>query len=50
FCVRHYHAIAGINITASHNPKEYNGYKVYWQDGGQVVSPHDVGIIQEIEK
>ncbi len=50
FCVRHYKAAAGINITASHNPKEYNGYKVYWDDGAQVVAPHDTRIIQEIEK
>lgn len=50
FCVRYYQAIAGINITASHNPKEYNGYKVYWSDGGQVVSPHDEEIVTEIEK
>lgn len=50
FCVRHYQAIAGINITASHNPKEYNGYKVYWDDGAQVVPPHDQGIIDEVEK
>ncbi len=50
FAVRHYQAIAGINITASHNPKEYNGYKVYWSDGGQVVSPHDTKIIESVEK
>lgn len=50
FAVRHYKAIAGINITASHNPKEYNGYKVYWADGGQVVPPHDELIIHEVEK
>ena len=36
-------------ITASHNPKEYNGYKVYWSDGAQVVAPHDSGIIEEVE-
>jgi phosphomannomutase len=45
FCTRYFGAIAAINITASHNPKEYNGYKIYWHDGGQIVSPHDKGII-----
>ncbi len=50
FGVRHMHCQAGIMITASHNPKEYNGYKVYWSDGGQVVSPHDSGIIAAVEK
>ncbi len=50
FAVRHYKALAGINITASHNPREYNGYKVYWSDGAQVVSPHDNEIIASIEK
>lgn len=50
FAVRYLKCIAGINITASHNPKEYNGYKVYWADGGQVVPPHDLEIIQEVEK
>lgn len=50
FGVRRMHCQAGIMITASHNPKEYNGYKVYWNDGGQVVSPHDVGIIAAVEK
>jgi len=49
FAIRHLGAISGVNITASHNPKEYNGYKVYWSDGGQVVSPHDKKIIEEIE-
>lgn len=49
FAVRHYGAIAGINITASHNPKDYNGYKVYWEDGAQVVPPHDKKIINEVE-
>lgn len=48
FAVRHLKATSGIVITASHNPKEYNGYKVYWDDGGQVVPPHDKGIIQEV--
>ncbi len=48
FACRHLKANAAIMITASHNPKEYNGYKVYWQDGAQVVHPHDVGILEEI--
>jgi phosphomannomutase len=50
FALRYYKAISAVNITASHNPKEYNGYKVYWSDGGQVVAPHDTGIVKEIEK
>lgn len=50
FACRHMKASAAIMITASHNPKEYNGYKVYWEDGAQVVFPHDVGIVQEAEK
>ncbi len=49
FACRYHHCQAAIMITASHNPKEYNGYKVYWQDGAQVVHPHDTGIMQEIE-
>lgn len=48
FAVRHLGCIAGIVITASHNPKEYNGYKVYWNDGAQVLPPHDKGIINEV--
>lgn len=48
FAVRHLHCHAGVVITASHNPKEYNGYKVYWQDGGQIVPPHDQNIIAEV--
>ncbi|MFN2337148.1 MAG: phospho-sugar mutase, partial [Bacteroidales bacterium] len=48
FAIRLYGCDAGVNITASHNPKEYNGYKVSWNDGGQVVSPHDKGIIDEV--
>lgn len=48
FAVRHLKATAGIVVTASHNPPEYNGYKVYWNDGAQVVPPHDKGIIQEV--
>jgi phosphoglucomutase len=47
FAIRMHHCDAG-DITASHNPKEYNGYKVSWNDGGQVVSPHDKGIIDEV--
>lgn len=47
FACRYFKAGAAIMITASHNPPEYNGYKVYWSDGGQVVAPHDGGIIQE---
>lgn len=45
FAVRELHTIAGINVTASHNPAEYNGYKVYWEDGAQVTPPHDTGIM-----
>ena len=50
FAVRHYGCQAGINVTASHNPKEYNGYKAYWTDGAQVTPPHDRNIIEEVEK
>ena len=50
FAVRHFKAQSGIVITASHNPKEYNGYKVYWDDGGQIISPHDKNIIAEVQK
>ena len=49
FAVRHLQAVAGINITASHNPPEYNGYKVYWEDGAQITPPHDTGIMKEVE-
>ena len=45
FALRELKCVAGINITASHNPKEYNGYKAYWEDGGQLVSPHDKNVI-----
>jgi len=48
FAVRHLHCNIGVNITASHNPKEYNGYKVYWDDGAQIVSPQDKEIIAEV--
>ncbi|MCK9254742.1 MAG: phospho-sugar mutase [Bacteroidales bacterium] len=50
FTIRHLKCQSGIVITASHNPKEYNGYKVYWQDGGQIINPHDVGIINEVRE
>ncbi|MDR1346965.1 MAG: phospho-sugar mutase [Prevotellaceae bacterium] len=50
FAVRHFACHSGIVITASHNPKEYNGYKVYWSDGGQIVAPHDKNIIDEVNK
>jgi phosphoglucomutase len=48
FAVRHLNCDAGIVLTASHNPPEYNGYKVYWSDGGQIVPPHDHGIIKKV--
>ena len=48
FAVRHLHCQAGVMVTASHNPKEYNGYKAYWDDGGQIVPPHDKAIIAEV--
>ncbi|MFH1118725.1 MAG: phospho-sugar mutase [Bacteroidota bacterium] len=50
FTVRHLNCDCGIVITASHNPKEYNGYKVYWNDGGQLVPPHDKNVISEVYK
>ncbi|WP_158860531.1 phospho-sugar mutase [Lunatibacter salilacus] len=50
FAIRHYGCQSGVMVTASHNPKEYNGYKVYWEDGGQVVPPHDKNIIAEVLK
>ncbi|HEC92212.1 MAG TPA: phospho-sugar mutase, partial [Candidatus Atribacteria bacterium] len=50
FAVRHLGAQAGVVITASHNPPEYNGYKVYWEDGGQIVPPYDKNIITEVKK
>lgn len=50
FAIRYLKAQAGVNITASHNPREYNGYKAYWEDGAQVLAPHDKGIIDEVNK
>ena len=50
FAIRQLGAQAGVNVTASHNPREYNGYKAYWEDGAQVLAPHDVGIIEEVNK
>ena len=50
YAIRHFKCQSGVVITASHNPKEYNGYKAYWDDGGQVVSPHDKNIITEVNK
>jgi phosphoglucomutase len=50
FAIRYLGCQSGIIITASHNPKEYNGYKAYWDDGAQVLAPHDKGIIDEVEK
>jgi phosphoglucomutase len=50
FAVRHFGCKSGVMITASHNPREYNGYKAYWEDGAQVVSPHDTNIIKEVQK
>lgn len=50
FAIRHLGCQSGVNITASHNPREYNGYKAYWEDGAQVLAPHDSGIIDEVNK
>jgi phosphoglucomutase len=50
FAIRYYKCHSGVVITASHNPPEYNGYKAYWNDGGQVVAPHDTAIIEEVRK
>lgn len=50
FAIRYLGCQSGIVITASHNPKEYNGYKVYWEDGGQIIAPHDEAIISEVRK
>lgn len=49
FAVRELKCVAGINVTASHNPPEYNGYKVYWEDGAQITPPHDTGIMSEVK-
>jgi phosphoglucomutase len=49
FAIRHLNCKAGVVCTASHNPKEYNGYKAYWNDGGQLVPPHDTNVITEVE-
>lgn len=48
FAVRHFNCQSGVMLTASHNPKEYNGYKAYWNDGGQLVAPHDANVITEV--
>ena len=50
FAIRHYGCNAGVMVTASHNPKEYNGYKAYWQDGAQLTAPHDTAVIEEVNK
>lgn len=50
FAIRHLKCQGGVNVTASHNPKEYNGYKAYWEDGSQVLQPHDVAIVEEVAK
>jgi phosphoglucomutase len=50
FAIRQLGCQAGVNVTASHNPREYNGYKAYWDDGAQVLAPHDKGIIDEVNK
>jgi len=49
FAIRELNCQAGVMVTASHNPKEYNGYKAYWEDGGQIISPHDVNIVEEVK-
>src|SRR5574344_377402 len=50
FAIRELGAKAGVNVTASHNPRAYNGYKAYWEDGAQVLAPHATGIIDEVAK
>ncbi len=50
FAIRHLGCATGVVVTASHNPKQYNGYKAYWSDGAQMVSPHDTNVIKEVEK
>ena len=50
YAIRHLGCQSGVNITASHNPKEYNGYKAYWSDGAQIIAPHDVNIIDHVNR
>ncbi|MFN6945128.1 MAG: phospho-sugar mutase [Cytophagaceae bacterium] len=50
YAVRHFKCHSGVVLTASHNPKEYNGYKAYWSDGAQMIAPHDVNVITEVQK
>ena len=50
YAIRELGCQSGVNITASHNPKEYNGYKAYWSDGAQIIAPHDTNIIEYVEK
>ena len=50
FAIRHYGCQSGVMVTASHNPKEYNGYKAYWDDGAQMIAPHDENVIAEVQK
>lgn len=50
FAIRHLGCQSGVNVTASHNPKEYNGYKAYWSDGAQIIAPHDVNIINHVNR
>ncbi|MBW6479754.1 MAG: phospho-sugar mutase [Bacteroidales bacterium] len=50
FAIRHFDCQSGVMLTASHNPKEYSGYKAYWNDGGQIIAPHDTNIIDEVLK
>ena len=50
FAIRYFGCQSGVNITASHNPKEYNGYKAYWEDGAQIIAPHDVNIIDNVNR
>ena len=50
FAIRELGCQSGVNITASHNPKEYNGYKAYWDDGAQIIAPHDINIINNVNR
>ena len=50
YAIRYFGCQSGVNITASHNPKEYNGYKAYWEDGAQIIAPHDVNIIDHVNR